>query len=135
MGAVFEFRQVAIRPGKPFAIGWWGGLPVCVLPGNPAAAFVCFQEFVRPTVLRMAGRDKVELPTLQATLGGHAKSKPGFCSVLFGNLRITPSGFLVEPLESQCSGLVRNPAMAGGLIVLPEVRPQAVRVARRRFRL
>jgi molybdopterin molybdotransferase len=120
VGVKFEFRQVAIRPGKPFAFGWWGGLPVCALPGNPAAAFVCFQEFVRPTILRMAGREKVELPTVRATLRGHAKSKAGFCSVLFGNLRITPSGFLVEPLENQCSGLVRNPAMASGLIVLPE---------------
>ena len=120
LGVKFEFRQVAIKPGKPFAFGWWGGLPVCVLPGNPAAAFVCFQEFVRPTVLRMAGRDKVELPTVLATLRGRAKSKPGFCSVLFGNIRITRSGFLVEPLKNQCSGLVRNPAMASGLIVLPE---------------
>ena len=33
---------------------------------------------------------------------------------------ITRFGFLVEPLENQCSALVRNPAMANALIVLPE---------------
>ena len=30
------------------------------------------------------------------------------------------SEFLVRPLENQCSALVRNPAMANSLIVLPE---------------
>jgi molybdopterin molybdotransferase len=120
MGAEFEFRKVAVRPGKPFAFGRWRGLPVCVLPGNPAAAFVCYQEFVRPTLLRMAGRERVDLPTVMATLAGHAKSKPGSRYILFGNLSITRFGFLVEPLENQCSALVRNPAMANALIVLPE---------------
>jgi len=90
MGAEFEFRKVAIRPGKPFAFGRWRELPVCVLPGNPAAAFVCYHEFVRPLVLRMAGRETFELPVLTATL------------------------------TNQCSALVRNPATANALILLPE---------------
>ena len=120
LGAEFEFRRVAIRPGKPFAFGRWRGLPVCILPGNPAAAFVCHQEFVRPVVLGMAGRENVELPTVQATLAGCAKSKAGSRYFLFGNLSITRLGFLVNPLENQCSALVRNPAMANALIVVPE---------------
>jgi len=120
MGAEFEFRKVAIRPGKPFAFGRWRGLPVCVLPGNPAAAFVCYHEFVRPLVLRMAGRETFELPVLTATLAGYAKSKPGSRYVLFGNLSITRFGFVVEPLTNQCSALVRNPATANALILLPE---------------
>ena len=120
MGAEFEFRKVAIRPGKPFAFGRWRELPVCVLPGNPAAAFVCYHEFVRPLVLRMAGRETFELPVLTATLAGYAKSKPGSRYVLFGNLSITRFGFVVEPLTNQCSALVRNPATANALILLPE---------------
>ncbi len=120
MGAEFEFRKVAIRPGKPFAFGRWQGLPVCVLPGNPAAAFVCFHEFVRPLLLRMAGRERIDLPTVRATLAGRAKSKLGSRYVLFGNLSITRFGFVVEPLDNQCSALVRNPATANALIVLPE---------------
>lgn len=120
MGAQFEFRRVAIRPGKPFAFARWRGVPVCVLPGNPAAAFVCYQEFVRPAVLGMAGRKDIELPTLSATLAGRAKSKAGSRYFLFASLSITRSGFLVKPLENQCSALVRNPARANALIVVPE---------------
>ena len=118
MGVDFEFRRVAIRPGKPFAFGMWGTLPVCVLPGNPSAAFVCFQEFVRPIVLRMAGRTRTELPELKATLTGRAKSKAGSCYIVLARTSVMGSEFLVRPLENQCSALVRNPAMANSLIVL-----------------
>ncbi|HEV2400578.1 MAG TPA: gephyrin-like molybdotransferase Glp [Candidatus Sulfotelmatobacter sp.] len=120
MGAEFEFRWVAMRPGKPFAFGRWRGVPVCALPGNPAAAFVSYHELVRPAVLRMAGREHVELPTVRATLAGRARSKSGSRYFLFGHLTITRFGFLVEPLENQCSALVRNPATANALIVVPE---------------
>lgn len=120
LGTEFEFQRVAIRPGKPFAFGWWGGLRVCVLPGNPAAAFVCYHEFVRPLVLGMAGRETVELPVLRATLRGQAKSKSATRYILFGNLSITRLGFVVEPLTNQCSALVRNPATANALIVVDE---------------
>lgn len=120
MGAEFEFRRAAIRPGKPFAFARWHGVPVCVLPGNPAAAFVCYQEFVRPALLRMAGREKVELPVVNATLRGRAKSKAGSRYILFAKLSTTRSGFVVEPLPNQCSALVRNPAIANALILLPE---------------
>lgn len=120
IGIDFEFRRVAMRPGKPFALGLWGALPVCVLPGNPSAAFVCFQEFVRPVVLKMAGCARTELATVKATLTGRAKSKAGSRHIVFARLAITDSQFFVQPLENQCSALVRNPAMANSLILLPE---------------
>ncbi len=120
IGVDFEFRRVAIRPGKPFAFGMWGTLPVCVLPGNPSAAFVCFQEFVRPIVLRMAGRARTELPEMKATLTGRARSKAGSRYIILARTSVMGSEFLVRPLENQCSALVRNPAMANSLIVLPD---------------
>ncbi len=120
MGADFDFRRVAMRPGKPFAFGWWRDLPVCVLPGNPTAAFLCFQEFVRPALLRMAGSARPELPMVRAILTGRARSKAGSRYIVLAGLSIVGSQFLVRPLENQCSALVRNPAMANGLIVLPE---------------
>lgn len=120
MGVEFAFRRVAMRPGKPFAFGVWGTLPVCVLPGNPTAAFVCFQEFVRPAVLRLAGRATTDLPTVRAILMGRAKSKAGSRYIVLARLSITDSRFLIQPLENQCSALVRNHAMANSLILLPD---------------
>lgn len=120
IGTEFEFRRVAMRPGKPFAFGWLRGLPICVLPGNPAAAFVCYQQLVRPLLLKLAGRNEIDLPTLPATLVGNAKSKVGSQYFVFANVKVSRFGFLVEPLNNQCSALVRNPAKANALITLPE---------------
>src|SRR3984893_17081404 len=55
LGAEFHFTHVAMRPGRPFGFAEWGGIPVCVLPGNPAAAFVCFQKLLRPVLARLSG--------------------------------------------------------------------------------
>jgi molybdopterin molybdotransferase len=120
LGAEFRFRAVAVRPGKPIGFGTWDGLPVCVLPGNPAATFVGFHEFVRPALLRLAGRRSTELPTLRATLKGQVKSKAGRRYIILARLALTPKGFEVTPLANQCSVLVRTSADANSLIVLPE---------------
>jgi molybdopterin molybdotransferase len=47
--------RVAMRPGRPQAHGRWNGTPWLALPGNPTAAFVSFEAFVRPVLLRLAG--------------------------------------------------------------------------------
>ena len=66
LGAKFLFEQVAMRPGKPFGFAMWHGKPVCVFPGSPAAAFVCFQELIRPAMARLAGRHATNLPVVLA---------------------------------------------------------------------
>ena len=120
LGAEFRFRGVAMRPGKPIGFATWDTMPVCVLPGNPAAAFVGFYEFVRPALLRMAGRCSTALPVVRATLTGQVKSKPGHHYVILAGLALTAQGFQVTPLPNQCSVLVRTSAGANALIVLPE---------------
>jgi molybdopterin molybdotransferase len=47
--------RMAIKPGRPVAMGIIGGTPFIGLPGNPVATFVTFVHVVRPTVLALAG--------------------------------------------------------------------------------
>jgi molybdopterin molybdotransferase len=47
--------RMAIKPGRPVAMGIIGGTPFIGLPGNPVASFVTFAHVVRPTVLALAG--------------------------------------------------------------------------------
>jgi molybdopterin molybdotransferase len=47
--------RMAIKPGRPLAMGIIGGTPFIGLPGNPVASFVTFVHVVRPTVLALAG--------------------------------------------------------------------------------
>ena len=43
-----ETWRIAVKPGRPLAIGRWQGRPVFGLPGNPVAAFVCTLDLRPP---------------------------------------------------------------------------------------
>lgn len=47
--------RVAIKPGRPVALGVISGAAFAGLPGNPVAVFVTFAFVVRPLLLRLAG--------------------------------------------------------------------------------
>jgi molybdopterin molybdotransferase len=47
--------RMAIKPGRPVAMGVIQGTPFIGLPGNPVASFVTFTYVVRPTVLALLG--------------------------------------------------------------------------------
>jgi molybdopterin molybdotransferase len=47
--------RMAIKPGRPVAMGIIDGTPLIGLPGNPVASFVTFAHVVRPTVLALSG--------------------------------------------------------------------------------
>ncbi|MDH3475761.1 MAG: molybdopterin molybdotransferase MoeA [Rhodospirillales bacterium] len=57
LGKLHAWR-LAIKPGRPIALGQIGRVPFVGLPGNPVAVVVTFLNIVRPMVLRlMGGRD------------------------------------------------------------------------------
>lgn len=45
-GGHISFWRLAIKPGRPMAVGWISDKPVFCLPGNPVAAFVCYRLLV-----------------------------------------------------------------------------------------
>src|SRR6202012_2612420 len=47
--------RMAIKPGRPVAMGIISGTPFIGLPGNPVASFVTFVHVVRPTILALSG--------------------------------------------------------------------------------
>jgi len=47
--------RMAIKPGRPVAMGVVRGTPFIGLPGNPVASFVTFTYVVRPTIFALAG--------------------------------------------------------------------------------
>lgn len=49
---------ISIRPGKPTILAVARGKPVFGLPGNPVSAMVVYDQFVRPVIERMAGRQE-----------------------------------------------------------------------------
>ena len=53
-GSLF-FWRLAIKPGRPVALGQGGGTAFAGLPGNPVAVVVTFVHVVRPLALLLAG--------------------------------------------------------------------------------
>ncbi len=47
--------RLAIKPGRPVALGQVGSVPFIGLPGNPVAVLVTFLWIARPVILRLAG--------------------------------------------------------------------------------
>jgi molybdopterin molybdotransferase len=122
LGAEFRFAHVAMRPGRPFGFAKWGDIPVCVLPGNPAAAFVCFHKLVRPALARLSGLRATGLPKIQARLDADLHGRPGRRYFVLARLRCEGEGFAVTPLANQCSALVRTAAFANAIITICETR-------------
>lgn len=69
--ATVHFRQVRMRPGKPFTFataGPEGKTLLFGLPGNPVSGLVGFEVFVRPTLLAMQGHRQMDRPTARVRL-------------------------------------------------------------------
>jgi molybdopterin molybdotransferase len=71
------FWRVAIKPGRPVAMGVVGGAAFVGLPGNPVAVFVTFARVVRPLLLRLAGAMPEPLTALPVRLAFSYKKKKG----------------------------------------------------------
>jgi len=68
LGGEIKFWKVHMKPGKPVAFAILEGKPVFALPGNPAAAMISFEVFVRPALLKMTGHTRIFRPTVTAAL-------------------------------------------------------------------
>jgi molybdopterin molybdotransferase len=131
LGAEFRFAHVAMRPGRPFGFAKWGGVPVCVLPGNPAAAFVCFHKLVRPALAHLSGRRATGLPRLHARLDADLHGRPGRRYFVLARLHGDAEGFIVKPLANQCSALVRTAADANSIVTVLEMKDESAAALRR----
>ena len=71
------FWKIAMRPGRPMAVGRIGPAILFGLPGNPVAVMVTFLAFVRPALLRMMGCTAEPLPLLKARSQEPIRKKAG----------------------------------------------------------
>jgi molybdopterin molybdotransferase len=130
LGSEFHFTHVAMRPGRPFGFAEWGWVPVCVLPGNPAAAFVCFHKLVGPALARLSGRRSCELPKLRARLATDLHARAGRPYFVLARVRREAEDFVVKPIANQCSALVRTAADANAIVTVQEKTSESSAVLR-----
>jgi molybdopterin molybdotransferase len=118
-GVVLDFWRVAIKPGKPLAVGRAGAAHVLGLPGNPASASLTFLLFGMPLLRALQG-DAVPLPPrLRAALQKPVRREPGREEFVRVKLALEDGELTVKTLSNQASGAVTSFAEAEALAVIP----------------
>jgi molybdopterin molybdotransferase len=113
------FWKIAMRPGRPMAVGRIGTSVLFGLPGNPVAVMVTFLAFVRPALLRMMGSTEAPPPLLKARSAEAIRKKAGRTEYQRGIVTTSPDGSLeVRITGNQGSGVLSSMVQANGLIVL-----------------
>ncbi len=114
-----KFWRIAMRPGRPMAIGKIGDAILFGLPGNPVAVMVTFYALVRDALLAMGGASPAPLLTVRARSMKAIRKKPGRTEYQRGIVSRGVDGTLELHLTgSQGSGILRSMSEANGLVVL-----------------
>lgn len=121
LGAEAKFWQVAQKPGRPMAFSLLDGRPVFGIPGNPVAAQLCFEIYVRPALLKMMGRAVLRRPVQQARLADPLRkpasdTRTHFLRVL---LREESGTLMAQVNGPQGSGLLTSMTRSQAILVVP----------------
>ncbi|MEX0590313.1 MAG: gephyrin-like molybdotransferase Glp [Xanthobacteraceae bacterium] len=115
--------RLAIKPGRPVAMGVVRGTAFAGLPGNPVAVFVTFVHVVRPLLLRLAGADAAPLAALPVRAAFKYRKKKGRREYVRVGLRRAPDG-MIEAVKhpQEGAGVITSLTETDGLAELPEDR-------------
>jgi molybdopterin molybdotransferase len=117
--------RMAIKPGRPVAMGIIGGTPLIGLPGNPVASFVTFVHVVRPTVLALSGAAQEPLVPMPVQAAFTYKKKIGRREYVRVILRKTDDGVLeAVKFPREGAGLLSSLVDTDGLVELGEAVTQ-----------
>jgi len=119
VGAMQMWR-IAIKPGRPLALGLWNTTPVFGLPGNPVAAMVCMLVFASPAMAQLAGAGWVA-PVGYDVPANFTKSKNEGRREY---LRARICDGQVDVFGSEGSGRISGLSWADGLVELTEEAQQ-----------
>lgn len=111
-----QLWRIAVKPGRPLALGTWRGVPVFGLPGNPVAALVCTLIFARPALEVLAGGSWFTPQGFELPAGFAKRKKPGRREYLRARMRDGRA----EVFASEGSGRISGLSWAEGLVELPD---------------
>ncbi|HTX70685.1 MAG TPA: gephyrin-like molybdotransferase Glp [Thermoleophilia bacterium] len=124
LGVERRFWGVRTKPGKPLAFGVRGDTLVFGVPGNPVAAMVCFELYIRPALLAMQGRRDIFRPWFYARSAEPVRRSKDRTEVRRCVLSHDPDGtFRFTTTGPQGSGILSSMAGAEALCFVPPEYP------------
>ena len=116
-----DFWRLAIKPGRPIALGRIGDAAFIGLPGNPVAAMVTFMVIARSVLLMLMGASETAAPRYAVTADFDYQKKTGRREWLRAVLSETVgAGLSVKKFRSSGAGILTSMVAADGLVELPE---------------
>jgi molybdopterin molybdotransferase len=120
-GGSLVFWRLAIKPGRPVAMGVIEGAPFVGLPGNPVAVFVTFAIIVRPLIAALSGARFEPLPAMPVKSGFAYQKKAGRREYVRVVLTRDAAGAIVaEKYGVEGAAVLTSLTRTQGFVELPE---------------
>ncbi|MCP4007624.1 MAG: molybdopterin molybdotransferase MoeA [bacterium] len=119
LGGQMRLWRVNMKPGAPLAFVMLDETPVFGLPGNPVSTLVAFEQFVRPSLLKMAGRREIYRPVESAILTETYTKPAGRLHFVRVTLERDASELRATPTREQGSNLLLSMVHADGFAIVP----------------
>jgi len=119
LGALY-FWRLAIKPGRPVALGQVAGVPLIGLPGNPVAAAVTFAVLARSLILKLAGAAAAAPRAIPARAGFAYRKRPGRREYLRARLQRDGDAVIAVKYPRDGAGILSSIVRSDGLVVLDE---------------
>ena len=123
LGVERRFWGVATKPGKPLAFGVRARTLVFGVPGNPVAAMVSFELYIRPALLALQGRRDIYRPYVVAASAEPVGRTKERTEARRCRLERRDGGWAFTTTGPQGSGILRSMALADGLAFIPAGYP------------
>ncbi len=115
------FWRMAIKPGRPVAMGVIDGTPFIGLPGNPVASYVTFAHVARPAVFALAGAEWSKPVGAQVRAAFAYRKKPGRREYVRASLQRAEDGaWEAVKFPREGAGLLSSLIDTDGLVELSE---------------
>jgi molybdopterin molybdotransferase len=115
-----HFWRLAIKPGRPVALGQVDGVPLIGLPGNPVAALVTFVVLARPLILRLAGAAEFTPRLFPVRADFAYRKKPGRREYVRASLQRDGKDLVAVKYPRDGAGILSSITQSEGLVVIDE---------------
>jgi len=115
------FWRIAMKPGRPVAMGVIAGVPFVGLPGNPVASFVTFAKVARPAIFALAGAQWAQPPSIAVRARFSYRKKPARREYVRVHLRNADDGTIeAVKFPREGAGLLSSLVDTDGVVELGE---------------
>jgi len=115
-----DFWRLAIKPGRPVALGQVRGVPLIGLPGNPVAAALTFAVLGRPLILHLAGAVEPLPQTFPVRSGFPYRKKTGRREYVRAGLERDGDSLIARKYPRDGAGILSSIVNSDGFVIIDE---------------